>query len=152
MTKQINLDCDGTFVDLYGVENWLSYLLNSDPTPYEIAKPLVNLSSLAKALNKLQRGGYKIVIISWLSKNATADYNIAVTKAKRTWLKKHLPSVKFDEIKIVPYGTPKSQCGEGYLWDDEQKNRTEWENHGGKAFSANTLVKDLWALSGAVTG
>jgi len=122
MTKQINLDCDGTFVNLYGVENWLEMLIAHDPTPYEIAKPLVNLNLLARVLNKLQKQGYKIVIISWLAKNSTKEYDEQVTKVKVKWLKKHLASVKFDEIKIVPYGTPKSTCGCGYLWDDEKRN------------------------------
>lgn len=146
MTKQINLDCDGTFVNLYGVENWLEMLIAHDPTPYEIAKPLVNLNLLARVLNKLQKQGYKIVIISWLAKNSTKEYDEQVTKAKVKWLKKHLASVKFDEIKIVPYGTPKSTCGCGYLWDDEEKNRVEWGKNGGKAFNADRLIKDLQNL------
>ena len=146
MTKQINLDCDGTFVNLYGVEYWLEMLIAHDPTPYEIAKPLVNLSLLARVLNKLQKQGYKIVIISWLAKNSTKEYNEQVTKVKVKWLKKHLASVKFDEIKIIPYGTPKSTCGCGYLWDDEEKNRVEWENNGGKAFNVHNLIKDLQNL------
>ena len=146
MAKQINLDCDGTFVNLYGVENWLEMLIAHDPTPYEIAKPLVNLNLLARVLNKLQKQGYKIVIISWLAKNSTKEYDEQVTKAKVKWLKKHLASVKFDEIKIVPYGTPKSTCGCGYLWDDEKRNRVEWEKNGGKAFNVHSLIKDLQNL------
>lgn len=146
MVKQINLDMDGTFADLYGVENWLDYLLKSDATPYRIAKPLVNLSILARCLNKLQKNGYQINIISWLSKNSTTEYDEQVTAVKKTWLKKHLKSVAFDNISIVPYGTPKSTCGCGYLWDDEEKNRTEWENAGGVARNATTLIKDLQAM------
>lgn len=144
--KQINLDMDGTFADLYGVENWLGYLLKSDATPYAIAKPLVNLSMLARCLNKLQKNGYQINIISWLSKDSTVEYDERVTKAKKTWLKKHLKSVSFDNINIIPYGTPKSTCGCGYLWDDEKKNRVEWENAGGVARNATTLIKDLQAM------
>ena len=40
MEKILNFDMDGTFVDLYGVENWLDDLTNSRTRPYEIAKPL----------------------------------------------------------------------------------------------------------------
>ena len=146
MTKTICLDMDGTFADLYGVDNWLDYLLKSDVTPYEIARPLVNLNILARYLNKLQKKGYKISIISWLSKNSTKKYDEEVTKAKKKWLKKHLKSVAFDNISIVPYGTPKSTCGSGYLWDDEEKNRKEWESAGGIARNADTLIKDLQAM------
>lgn len=144
--RQINLDCDGTFIDLYGVNNWLDYLISEDATPYEIAKPLVNLSLLARTLNELQKQGYKIVIISWLAKNSSLEYNKKVTLAKRKWLHNHLKSVHFDEIKIVPYGTPKSRCGEGFLWDDEKNNRIEWENNGGIAFKETNLINDLRAL------
>ena len=55
MNRRICLDMDGTFVDLYGVENWLSMLRAEETTPYEIAKPLVNLSLMARYLNKLQK-------------------------------------------------------------------------------------------------
>ena len=57
MTKAINFDMDGTLADFYGVENWLDYLINENPYPYEVAKPLVNMSILARRLNKLQREG-----------------------------------------------------------------------------------------------
>ena len=146
MTKTICLDMDGTFVNFYGVDNWLDCLLKSDVTPYKIARPLVNLNTLARYLNRLQKKGYQINIISWLSKNGTKKYNEEVTEVKKKWLKKHLRSVVFDNISIVPYGTPKSTCGSGYLWDDEKKNRDEWENAGGIARNADTLIKDLQAM------
>jgi len=60
-------DMDGTLADLYGVENWLPMLRASDPTPYMVARPLVNLSALARVLNRLQREGYEIGVISWTS-------------------------------------------------------------------------------------
>ena len=51
----IYFDMDGTIADLYGVENWLDYLINSDATPYKVAKPLINLNSLARVLNNKQK-------------------------------------------------------------------------------------------------
>ena len=48
-TEIVYLDCDGTWVDLYGVENWLDDLKNKSARPYEVAKPLVNLSKLTLA-------------------------------------------------------------------------------------------------------
>jgi hypothetical protein len=143
MTTTIFFDMDGTIADLYGVENWLDFLIAADALPYEIAKPLVKLNALARILNRLQKEGYKIGIISWLSKNSTADYDAAVTKAKRAWLKKHLASVKFDEIHIVKYGTPKQMFANNetdILFDDEEKNRKEWI---GKAFDVNEIIEIL---------
>ena len=60
----IYLDCDGTWIDLYGVENWLDYLQNENPYPYIAAKPLVNLAWLARTIHELQNQNIKIGIIS----------------------------------------------------------------------------------------
>ena len=122
-------DMDGTIADLYGVDGWLEDIINQNPRPYIEAKPLLNLSLLARRLNKLQKKGYKIGIISWLSKKDDIDYSIVVTKAKKKWLKKHLPSVKWDNVNIVKYGMNKwDACGNGILFDDEEQNRSNWKN------------------------
>ena len=88
----INFDMDGTIADLYGVENWLDYLIAEDTTPYAEAEPLLRLCSLARVLNRLQRNGYELAVISWLSKSGSEAYNEAVTAVKLNWLKKHLPN------------------------------------------------------------
>ena len=139
----IYFDMDGTIADLYGVENWLDYLINSDATPYKVAKPLINLNSLARVLNNKQKKGVKIGVISWLSKNGSDEYNELVTRAKIEWLKKHLKSVNFDEIHIVKYGTPKVQFKKNFadvLFDDECGNRAEW---GENAFDVNDILEIL---------
>ena len=143
MTTTIFFDMDGTIADLYGVENWLDYLIASDTLPYAVAKPLLKLSSLARILNRLQREGYRIGVISWLSKSGTEEYNNAVIETKKNWLKKHLASVHFDEINIVKYGTPKENFAKtenDILFDDEEKNRTNWT---GKAFDVTEILATL---------
>ena len=143
MAATIFFDMDGTIADLYGVENWLDYLIASDALPYAIAKPLLRLNSLARVLNRLQREGYRIGVISWLSKSGTEEYNNAVTETKKNWLKKHLASVHFDEINIVKYGTPKqmfARTENDILFDDEEKNRNNWT---GKAFDVNAILEIL---------
>ena len=122
MTKAINFDMDGTIADFYGVENWLEYLKNGNPYPYEVAKPLVNMSVLARYLNRLQRNGYEINIISWLAKNSTKEFDEKVTESKKKWLKKHLSSVNWDKITIVPYGIDKSTLGNGILFSLNMTN------------------------------
>lgn len=124
--QKIYFDMDGTIADLYGVEGWLDYLLNGNPFPYENAKPMVNMSRLARRLNTLQKEGYEICVISWLAKTSTTEYDELVTRAKLAWLEKHLASVHFDEIHIVAYGTPKHTLGKGILFDDEIQNREGW--------------------------
>ena len=142
-TTTIFFDMDGTIADLYNVENWLDYLIASDALPYEIAKPLVRLNALARILNRLQRQGYRVGVISWLAKNSNTAYDEKVTRAKREWLKKHLASVNFDEIHIVAYGTPKqtfAKTENDILFDDEEKNRNDWT---GKAFDVNEIIETL---------
>ena len=140
-------DMDGTISDLYGVENWLEKLQSSNPEPYAFASVMVNMSLLARYLNKIQKNGYSIGIISWLSKNSTDEYDELVTEAKLTWLKIHLKSVVWNEINIVKYGTPKSSFmndDEDILFDDEEKNRIEWGN---KSYSPEMIMKVLKKLA-----
>jgi hypothetical protein len=146
MTKAIYFDMDGTIANFYGVENWLEYLQNENTFPYENALPLLKFSSLARILNNLQKKGWTIGIISWLAKNSSENYDLEVTKAKINWLKSHLASVKFDEINIVPYGTPKEKVvnfPNGILFDDEKPNRENWV---GKAFDETEILTVLKAL------
>ncbi|MDV3429539.1 MAG: hypothetical protein LIR50_21365 [Bacillota bacterium] len=146
--KSIYFDMDGTIANLYAVEDWLPKLRAYDPSPYEEAAPLLRLCYLARLLNRLQRLGYYIGVVSWLSKDPDPDYGEAVTAAKLAWLKKHLPSVKWNEIVIIPHGTAKSSAVSfiGILFDDEQPNRTEWENNNGKAFSEKEILEVLRSL------
>lgn len=142
MTTTIYFDMDGTIADLYSVPNWLPLLRAYNPKPYAEAKPLVNLNSLARILNRLQRQGFRIGIISWLSKTSTPEYDAKVTAAKEKWLAKHLSSVDFDEIHIVPHGTPKQNfaTANDILFDDEAKNRENWI---GKAFDVDSIIEIL---------
>lgn len=143
MTTTIFFDMDGTIADLYGVDGWLEDLINKDVRPYREAKALVNLQALARVLNRLQKEGYKLAVISWLAKNSTTEYDSRVTETKKAWLNKHLASVHFDEIHIVKYGTAKQtfiHTTQDILFDDEEQNRTNWT---GKAFNVNTIIKTL---------
>lgn len=142
MKRGIYFDLDGTIADLYGVEGWLADLIAEIVRPYAEAKPLVNLSLLARYIHKAQAKGYTVGVISWLSKCGSDAYNEAVTTVKREWLAKHLPSVEWDEIHIVKYGTPKSTCRTcpGILFDDEQRNLDEW---GAGAVIASNLLEIL---------
>ena len=146
MKIRINFDMDGTIANLYGVDNWLEYLMNEDATPYAVAEPMVRLCALAKRLNTLQREGYEIGIISWLSKNGSVEYGEKVTAVKIAWLKKHMPSVHWDKVVIVPYGTPKQNFCENsldVLFDDEKRNRDEWN---GRAFDVQNILEVLAEL------
>lgn len=143
MTKAIWFDMDGTIADLYGDPNWLAKLRAHNPEPYANARPLVNMQVLARRLNKLQKQGWKICVVSWLSKEPNPTYDRLVTEAKRAWLKKHLASVKFDQIDIIAYGTPKGEGRNGILFDDERQNREQW---GEGAHDVDNIIEVLRGL------
>lgn len=146
MTKAIYFDMDGTIANLYGVDNWLAYLENKNPYPYTNAKPLINMNSLARVINRLQREGWHIGIVSWLSKARDNKYDNEVTQAKREWLNRHLHSVHWNEVVIVPYGTPKQNTvvfNEGILFDDEENNRVNWI---GQAYDVDNIIEILKGL------
>ena len=141
--KAIYFDMDGTIANLYGVDGWLADLQNGNDRPYKKATPMVNMNILAKRLNKLHNIGYKIGIVSWLSKNSTIEYDKKVTRTKEKWLSTHLHSVQFDEIHIVSYGTRKEQVVEmpfGILFDDEKQNRENWC---GESFNEENILDIL---------
>lgn len=66
-----------------------------------------------------------------------------MTDVKKAWLEKHLPSVVWDRITIVPYGTPKEMfCNNplDILFDDEEKNRNNWT---GRAYDVENILEIL---------
>lgn len=143
---KIWFDMDGTIANLYGVDGWLEMLIANDPTPYAVAKPMLNMSLLARYLNKAIAQGHEVGVISWLSKNSNAEYDEKVKAAKLDWLNTHLKSVRFTTIHIVAYGTNKlNTCGEGILFDDELNNRVTW---GEGAYEPADILNILKGLVG----
>lgn len=151
MTKGwIWLDMDGTIADLYGVDGWLDDLMTLNERPYREAKPLYDTIDLIEALSDLKDKGYKIGIISWLSKKPTEEYNERVIKAKKEWLKSQYLDLLLDKIIITAYGIKKSNTcrtyGKGILIDDEEQNRKDWDL--GKTIDATEdILKKLRGLS-----
>lgn len=145
---KIWFDMDGTIADFYGVYGWLEMLKAEQVAPYERAKPLIRMQSFAKRINHLQKMGYEIGIISWGSKGADDEYLARIAEAKKNWLNRHCPSIVWDEIHVVAYGTPKhSICKEGILFDDEPNNRNMWiENCAGLAFDEHHITEILKKL------
>lgn len=146
MTRAIYFDMDGTIADLYAVEGWLDALSAEYTKPYREAKSLLNMRALGRELNRLQEAGYVIGIVSWASKQATEEYLTRIEKAKIAWLMNHLGAVNFDEIHVVEYGTPKRSVVEfpdGILFDDEEKNRKEWDLGDGMAFDVENILEIL---------
>jgi len=144
--RTIWFDMDGTLNRFYDVPDWLPKLRSFDPSPYAEAGVMHNMSLLARYLNKLQVMGYKIGIISWLSKSSTYEYDQAVRQVKEEWLHTHLRSVKFDYIHITSYGFPKENFATSptdILFDDNEGIRNKWT---GEAYEPSEIIRILKEL------
>lgn len=142
----IYLDMDGTIADLYEVNNWLLRLRAYDAKIYAEARPLCNMNTLARRLNKIQRKGVKIGVISWGSKDKNPAFLETVKTEKMRWLRQHLKSVSFDEIHIVEYGTKKTifrSSPDDILFDDETGNLIDWGNGGFHPDAMTNVLKVL---------
>lgn len=145
--KVLVFDMDGTLGDLYGVDGWLEDLRAERTRPYAEARPLVDMDELRNILVQLQHRGYRIVITSWLAKEASKAYDDAVRQVKLAWLK--LWRFPYDEIHLVKYGTTKANCTrkhgkEQTLFDDNEKIRKGW--HLGNAVDASDMMDYLRGL------
>lgn len=143
----IYFDLDGTIADLYGFNDWLTYLQNEQTTPYTEAGLLVDGEQLRNFLVAGNAAGVLFGVISWGAKNASKDYQKAIRRAKIDWLKKNNLLKYFDELHIVKYGTPKNRVAKnrtGVLIDDELQR---WNVE--KLVDANNFhnilnVENLW--------
>ena len=136
--KMICFDMDGTIADLYGVPNWLEMLRAFDPTPYAQAEPMWDMTELADLLHEAQAIGIEIRIITWLSKESTADYDRAVREAKREWLEAQ--GFPFDHFHGVKYGATKADSVRRYLGEDDTAI----------LFDDNAKVRQGWTMGEAI--
>lgn len=141
MNKILVFDMDGTIADFYGVNGWLDYLKESNPTPYIVAKPLYDMDTLVSVLGLLKYKGWKIIVTSWLAKDSTKEFDFEVRQAKKDWLAQY--RFPYDEIHLVKYGTTKASCtrhlgGTQILVDDNEKVRKGWTL--GETINANENV------------
>ena len=144
----VYFDMDGTVADLYAVDGWLDMLLAYDPYPYANAAPMIDYDELVNFAENVHDLGWKIGILSWLSKEPTPEYDKAVIDAKLEWLERFFPAA--DEIVIVSYGVPKYEIvapAEAILIDDEALNRMHWDASGPlrRSYPADELL-DLMNL------
>ena len=143
MNKKIYFDMDGTFYNLYGYENWLECILSEKTECYTKGNLLVDYDNFVTILLKLKEKGYTIGIITWLSKNATRNYQNKVRSAKYRYIQKNFSGI-FDEVHIIQYGKNKNQYAEkGFiLFDDEENNRIQW-NEKGISYNVNDMLMTL---------
>ena len=144
MNKVLVFDMDGTIADFYGVDGWLDCLMDEDTRPYTTARPLYDMFAMMEVLNELKNDGWRVVVTTWLAKDATKEYDKAVRKAKLEWLDRF--GFPYDELHMIKYGTTKANCtrklgGHQILIDDNAKVRNGWKL--GPTFDANKNVYEF---------
>lgn len=143
----IYLDMDGTMADLYGFNDWLTYLQNEQTTPYTEAGLLVDGEQFRNFLAAGRAAGVLFGVISWGAKNASNDYQKAIRRAKVAWLKKNNLLEYFDELHIIKHGTPKIRSAKnktGVLIDDELQRWDVNKLVDAKDFRNILNVESLW--------
>lgn len=127
-SRSLYFDMDGTIADLYSVPDWLPKLRAFDSSPYEDATPIVDMGELGEYVTRLQSRGWRVGVVSWLSKVPTPEYDRAVSTSKYLWLMRNLPML--DEINFVSYGVAKHHAvaarRNAVLVDDEEQNLSSW--------------------------
>ena len=93
------------------------------------ARPLVDMDELRTLLLLFKQMGGKVVVTTWLAKEADKAYDDAVRTVKKAWLDMWM--FPYDELHMVRYGTTKANCtrrhGNGQtLFDDNAKIRQGW--------------------------
>lgn len=151
MSKVIMFDMDGTVYDLYGVDNWLEKLENSDVSAYADGAPLVNLRELEKVCRALIEKGFEIGVITWLSKCGNEKFNRDTTLTKKMWVENNMPYVT--KFTAQTYGTPKQKALDksvkfAILVDDNADVRKMWDTpKQRKSINANNdIISELWKL------
>lgn len=125
--QAIYFDMDGTLADLYSVPGWEYSITNNIVTPYEQAKPLVNMEQLKAIIELFQSFDVTVGVISWGAIGASSKFNRETRKAKLNWLKSY--GIIVDEFHVVKYGTSKKRVAkikDAVLVDDNDEVLSKW--------------------------
>lgn len=148
MNKTLVFDMDGTIANFYGVDGWLDDLHNENTRPYAVAEPLYDMDILNEILKELKACGWRIIINTWLAKDATKAFDDAVRVSKKEWLARY--NFPYDEIHLTKYGRTKANAtrhigGYQILVDDNDKIRKGW-TLGNTINANNDIISELLKL------
>lgn len=100
--KRVWFDMDGTIADLYSVNGWLADLEAENVRPYVEAKPLVNVAVVTSLVKEIVKKGYRVCVVTWGSKHASADYNKRVCEAKKRGSIRHFLKSSGNRLYSIP--------------------------------------------------
>lgn len=145
----ICIDMDGTIADLYNYPDWLHALREDEnPDPYRYCRPMIDVKRLRNALRCAMDAGHDVYIISWnCGGDPSRAYRERVMSAKRAWLKQY--NIPYTRLRVVQNGKPKSSVVDGgVLFDDEKRNRDEWESSGaGVAYGPDDMIRRIMQIA-----
>lgn len=125
MNNVIYFDMDNTLNKLKCVKDVWRRLDNKDVTPYMECLPCEHNIELLRCYKK---HGYKVVILSCLSRVTDEQFDEATCKAKHDWLCKYVGMEYIDECMYIPYTKHKEDYveEEGILVDDDISICMNW--------------------------
>ena len=124
MKTKVYLDMDGTIADLYGIENWLSRLNNSDENIFLECKPIITEEAL---FSKFPADSFEIKILSMTPKNASNEYCENVKSQKDEWLNKYFPKLTNRIYKKYGHNKNLRNSKNAILIDDSKPIRDSWK-------------------------
>lgn len=125
MTKVIYFDMDNTLNKLKCVKDVWKRLDSKDVTPYIECEPCVHGIELLKCYKK---HGYKVIILSCLSRVTDKQFDRETCKAKNEWLALNVGMEWIDDVMYIPYTKHKEEYvkEEGILVDDDVTICMNW--------------------------
>ena len=121
---KVYLDMDGTIANLYGIENWLHRLRNSDENIFLECEPMISEETL---FNKFPADSFDIRILSMTPMNASAEYCENVKRQKDEWLNRYFPKLTNRIYKKYGHNKNLRNSENAILIDDSEPIRNSWK-------------------------
>ena len=123
MRTKVDLDMDGTIVDLYGQPDWLEAIRSEASGLFLRARPLVSEKTL---LEKFPKEKYEITVLSMTPKDASLEYCEKVIEEKNAWIDKYFPSLTKRIYKKYGHNKNLKNSVNAILIDDNEIIRNNW--------------------------
>lgn len=123
--RVVYFDMDNTLNNLKCVNDVWKKLDNFDVSPYIECEPKQYMIDLLKSYKCM---GYKVCILSCLSRVTNEQFDMETINAKNNWLDKYVGMEYIDDVMYIPYTKHKEVYVEerGKLFDDDISICMNW--------------------------
>lgn len=147
--KYLVFDMDGTISDLYRDDDWLSHILAHNTKPYETAQPIYDYKLLNNLVMKCKDSGWRIIIVTYGSKDNNQKFLRETEKVKLEWLKKY--KFPYDDFYCTSWDIPKwthlpQNPKLAILIDDDKEIRREWSSRGDNFLVVDASRRDFLSI------